>query len=122
MDEKFFGKKKRGGRDPALTVTGNGGGPASLDFATWTDASALPIDRRSQSVSIMPAWYTSSINCECLDYFNNKDLSQPKCPYVFIPASERIFFDWIETKWSLFLNLFVFLPSKIEQFASIKFD
>ena len=55
MDEKFFDKKKMGGRDPALTVTGNGGGPASLDFATWTDASALPIDRRSQSVSIMPA-------------------------------------------------------------------
>ena len=55
MDEKFFGKKKRGGRDPALTVTGNGGGPASLDFATWTDASALPIDRRSQSVSLLPA-------------------------------------------------------------------
>ena len=38
-----------------LPVTGNGGGPASLDFATWTDACALPIDRRSQSVSIMPA-------------------------------------------------------------------
>ena len=32
--KSFFGKRKRGGRDPALTVTGNGCGPASLDFAT----------------------------------------------------------------------------------------
>ena len=55
MDEKFFGKRKRGGRDPALTVICNGGGPVSLDFAVWTDAGALPIDCRSQSATIMPA-------------------------------------------------------------------
>ena len=34
-----------------LPATGNGGGPASLDFAAWTDACALPIDR-NQSIDI----------------------------------------------------------------------
>ena len=33
------------------------------------------------------------MNYEFFDYFNNKDFSQLKCPYVLIPASEANLFD-----------------------------
>ena len=49
---------------------------------------------------------TSSINCEFIDYCSNKDFSQFKCPYVFIPVEGEIFLIQLKRRCSLILTPF----------------
>ena len=49
---------------------------------------------------------TSSINCEFIDYCSNKDFSQFKCPYVFIPVEGEIFLIQLKLKCSLIFTPF----------------
>ena len=49
---------------------------------------------------------TCSINCEFIDYCSNKDFSQFKCPYVFIPVEGEIFLIQLKLKCSLIFTPF----------------
>ena len=58
----------------------------------------LTVEVKVQVLCLLTSLSTSSINCEFLDYFYNKDFRQLKCPCVFLPASEGNHFVSVETK------------------------